>query len=154
VAGENLLAGVTDLRPIGLETAEDTQRVIGIDLQLGLAKPGDVGMAGGALAVVALVWGGRRLRRELLGGCGCYGEDESDRQHRYPDHGPPICGHPARRHFLNLISYFARTVARPGRFYRVVRKRLPRCVIGPQQQCGDALAPRRDAGIHLAVKGG
>src|SRR5262249_61065918 len=55
VASENLLAGATDLRPVGLQAAEDTQRVVGIDLQLGLAKPGHVRMAGGALFVVALV---------------------------------------------------------------------------------------------------
>jgi len=55
---------------------------------------------------------------------------------------------------VNLISYFARAVAPLGRFYRVVRKGLALCVIGPQQQCGDALARRCDAGIHLAVKGG
>ena len=103
VASENLLAGATDLRPVGLQAAEDTQRVVGIDLQLGLAKPGHVRMAGGALFVVALVHcGGRRLRRELLGGRGCCREHESDRQHRFPDHGSPLCGHPARRHSVNL----------------------------------------------------
>src|ERR1700751_4775651 len=48
-----------------------------------------------------------------------------------------------------FISYFARTVARSGHFYRVVRKRLPACVIVPQQHCGDALARWRNAGIHL-----
>jgi hypothetical protein len=88
VAGENLLAGATDLRPVGLEATENPQSVIGIDLQLGLAKPGDVRMAGGALLAITLVCGGRRLRRECLGIYGRHGKDESDRQHRYPDHGP------------------------------------------------------------------
>jgi hypothetical protein len=106
VAGKNLLAGAADLRPIGLKTAEDAQRVVWIDLQLRLAKPGYVRMTGSALAVITLVHrSGRRLRRELLGGCGRNRENESDRQHRYPDHGPsgpPICRHPARRHAVNL----------------------------------------------------
>jgi hypothetical protein len=54
------------------------------------------------------------LRRKLLGARGRYGEDKRDRHHRYPDHDPPICGHPARRQAVNLIPYFAGTVARPG----------------------------------------
>jgi len=105
VAGEHLLAGVADLWPVRLEAAENAKRVIWISLQLRLTEPGHVRMAGGALAIVTLAHCcGRRLRRKLLGTRGCYGEDERDRYYRYPDHDPPICGHPARRHALNLIS--------------------------------------------------
>ena len=34
MAGENLLAGPADLRPVGLKTSKNAQRVIRIDLQL------------------------------------------------------------------------------------------------------------------------
>jgi hypothetical protein len=105
VACQNLLTGVADLWSVRLQTAENAERIVGIDLQLALAKPSHVRMTSGALFVSTLAHRrGRRLWRECLGICGRCGKDKSDRHHRYPDHGPPICGHPARRHAVNLIS--------------------------------------------------
>jgi hypothetical protein len=56
-------------------------------------------MAGSALLRISLAHlRRRRLRRQLLGGCGRYHKYESERQNRYPDHGPPVFpGHSARR---------------------------------------------------------
>src|SRR5581483_7721134 len=110
-------------------------------------------MAGSALLVVALACSRRRLRREGLGTCGRHGEHEGDRQHRYPDHSPPIAGIRPGATSANVVSYFAGTVARRQLFQQVVRSRFPPGVIAPQQHCGSALAPSRDAGIRLAGNG-
>jgi hypothetical protein len=54
VASQYLLAGVADLGPVRLQTAQDSQNVIGIDLHLGLAKSAHVRMASGAFLIISL----------------------------------------------------------------------------------------------------
>jgi hypothetical protein len=70
VAGEDRLARLADLRTIGLQTAQDTENVVRINLQLDLAILGHVWVAGGAFLVVALSHAAaghrRRLRRQIL----------------------------------------------------------------------------------------
>jgi len=71
VAGQNLLARVADLSAVRLQAAQYAEHVVGIDLQLGLAKPCHVGMTGDAFLLISLPHrrNGRRLRRQLLGEC-------------------------------------------------------------------------------------
>ena len=69
VVRQYLLAGTADLGPVRLQTAQNPQHVIRIDLQLGLTKPAHVRMAGGTLLIIALPHqrsDGRWLRRQLL----------------------------------------------------------------------------------------
>jgi hypothetical protein len=86
VAGKDLLAGVTDLLSVRLQAAQNAEHVLRIDLKLGLAELGHVGLAGGAFLWVPFThphrpfyW--RRLRRQLLGMNGCASDKrQSDRQ--------------------------------------------------------------------------
>jgi hypothetical protein len=114
-----------------------------------LAKPGDVGVAGGALLVIAL--GGRRLRRECLGICGRCGKNESDRHHRYPDHSPPVAGIRPVATFVNNLT-LCRHCRVAGPFQLVLCRGLQACVIGPQQQCGGAPCIARWDEAWWAVK--
>ncbi len=95
MACQHLLASVADVRPVGLQTAQNSKDILRIDLKLGLAKLGYVGVAGGAFLWISLTSHRsayrRRLRRHLLGVRGCTGgKRQSDRQDRYAKHDPPL----------------------------------------------------------------
>ncbi len=92
VVRQYLLAGTADLGPVRLQTAQNPQHVIRIDLQLGLTKPAHVRMAGGTLLIIALPHqrsDGRWLQRQLLRARSSYCQREHRRQDRYPDHHHP-----------------------------------------------------------------
>jgi len=93
VACQYLLAGAANLGPVCLRTAKNTQHVVGIDLQLGLAKPRHIWVAGGTFLIISLPRrrsDGRWLRRQLLRARNSYGQCEHQRQNGYPDHDPPF----------------------------------------------------------------
>ena len=54
VVRQYLLAGAADLGPVRLQTAQNPQHVIRIDLQLGLTKLAHVWMAGGTFLIISL----------------------------------------------------------------------------------------------------
>ena len=60
VVRQYLLAGTADLGPVRLQTAQNPQHVIRIDLQLGLTEPAHVRMAGGTLLIIEATGGGCR----------------------------------------------------------------------------------------------
>ncbi|MGB6508175.1 MAG: hypothetical protein WBF07_08540, partial [Xanthobacteraceae bacterium] len=85
VTGQDLLTGLADLRPVGLQAPQNAQDVLRIDLELGLAELGHVGMTGGAFLWVSVAdpHSGyrRRLWRHLLGISGSTRRKrQSDRQ--------------------------------------------------------------------------
>jgi len=93
VACQYLLAGAANLGPVCLQTAKNTQHVVGVDLQLGLAKPRHIWVAGGTFLIISLPHrrsDGRWLRRQLLRARNSYGQREHQRQNGYPDHDPPL----------------------------------------------------------------
>src|SRR6516165_8631709 len=107
VVRQYLLAGAADLGPVRLQTTQNPQHVIRIDLQLGLTKPAHVRMAGGTLLIIALPHqrsDGRWLRRQLLRARSSYCQREHHRQDRYPDHHPPPGIRPVESR--QLISQF------------------------------------------------
>jgi hypothetical protein len=109
VVRQYLLAGAADLGPVRLQTPQNPQHVIRIDLQLGLTKPAHVRMAGGTLLIIALPHqrsDGRWLRRQLLRARSSYCQREHHRQDRYPDHHPPS-GHSARESRQLISQFFA-----------------------------------------------
>jgi hypothetical protein len=107
VAGQNLLARLAYLRPVGLQAAQNAKNVLRINLKLGLAVPGDVGMAGVTLLRISLPHSAvdrRRLGRQLLSvSDGTRAKRQSDREDRYTEHDPPF-GHPARP-VLRFLSH-------------------------------------------------
>jgi hypothetical protein len=54
VARQYLLAGAANLGPVGLQTAKNSQHVVGIDLQLCLAKPRHIRMASRTFLIICL----------------------------------------------------------------------------------------------------
>jgi hypothetical protein len=93
VVRQDLLAAAADLGPVRLQTAQNPQDVIRIDLQLRLAKPGHVRMAGDTLLIISLRHqrsDGRRLRRQLLRARSSNHQREHHRQDGYPHLIPPF----------------------------------------------------------------
>lgn len=116
VVRQYLLAGTADLGPVRLQTAQNPQHVIRIDLQLSLTEPAHVRMAGGTLLIIALPHqrsDGRWLRRQVLRARSSYCQREHHRQDRYPDHHPPS-GHSARES-RQLIPQIFVAAERQGR---------------------------------------
>jgi hypothetical protein len=66
VACQDLLASAADLGPVRLQATQYAKRVVGIDLELGLAKPRYVRMACRAFPIISLGLHGRWLRWQLL----------------------------------------------------------------------------------------
>ena len=101
------LARLAYLRPVGLQAAQNAKNVLRINLKLGLAVPGDVGMAGVTLLRISLPHSAvdrRRLGRQLLSvSDGTRAKRQSDREDRYTEHDPPF-GHPARP-VLRILSH-------------------------------------------------
>ena len=149
VARQDLLTSTADLGPVRLQAAQNAECVVWIDLQLGLTKPCHIGMTGGAFLVAALAHGsGRRLRRKCLGTRGSGHEHESNRQHRYPDHDPPLrASGPSPSGKTYLIFYLHCRALQP--FQSCCATIVCRCVVRPQHRSADALAPQLHAGIHL-----
>ena len=108
VACQYLLAGAANLGPVCLQTAKNTQHVVGINLQLGLAKPRHIWVAGGTFLIISLPHrrsDGRWLRRQLLRARNSYGQREHQRQNGYPDHDPPLgFGHRMSAIFISHFS--------------------------------------------------
>lgn len=69
VTCQDLLARAADLGPVCLQATQYTERVVGIELQLRLAKPRHVRVAGGSFALISLRLYRRRLRWQLLSEC-------------------------------------------------------------------------------------
>jgi hypothetical protein len=115
-------------------------------------------MAGRALPLISLAHlrsNRRRLRRQLLGGCGRYHKYESERQNRYPDHGPPVfpgirpvvppSGHPARR--LSVSCYLI--------FYRHCRALRPFSTGRPQANAARVIHPQhlcREPVVRISLR--
>jgi len=117
VTGEDLLARSADLGAIALQTAQDPEHVIRIDLKLQLAILDHIRMTGSAFLIVSLThWRGygRRLRRHLGArgwSCGKRERDRRDRkQERYADHDF-LSGHSARPLDKNNYPTFSRRLA-------------------------------------------
>jgi hypothetical protein len=69
VTRQDLLARTADLGAVRLQAPQYAERVVWIDLQLRLAKPRYVWVAGGTFPLISLGLHGRRLRRQLLSEC-------------------------------------------------------------------------------------
>ena len=149
VTGQDLLTRAADLGAVRLQATQYTERVVGINLQLSLAKPRYVRVAGGAFALISLRLHGWRLRWQLLSECRALTKCKSDRHERCPDHGPPFrASGPSPSTNANLISHFHATVAHGRGLWRSYPQKRSTLRLG-----GNSVARRRNGEINLAGKG-